>query len=114
MQQLPKLSLRISRRRWMYSVAHDVQAALVEKLSGQKFDDFVGVSESSVLSACPIIFRLADAQSRGNREYISRTASWRGTRGPLAQNYGDVVLGGFSISTTAADYADSPRCCERR
>ena len=25
--------------RWVYSVAHDVQAALVEKLSGQKFDD---------------------------------------------------------------------------
>jgi len=27
--------------RWVYSVAHDVQAALVEKLSGQKFDEFV-------------------------------------------------------------------------
>ena len=28
--------------RWVYSVSHDVQAALVERLSGTKFEDFVG------------------------------------------------------------------------
>jgi len=53
--------------RWVYSVAHDVQAALVEKLSGQKFDEFVrqriftplGMSDSMFKSrrrrrhACP-------------------------------------------------------------
>ena len=35
---------------WVYSVAHDVQAALVEKLSGQKFDE-TSASGSSRRSA---------------------------------------------------------------
>src|SRR5262245_27494629 len=42
MEKLPKLPLLYQPGdRWVYSVAHDVQAALVEKLSGQKFDEFV-------------------------------------------------------------------------
>ena len=40
MTKLAKLPLLYQPgERWVYSVAHDVQAALVEKLSGQKFDD---------------------------------------------------------------------------
>src|SRR5262245_32368387 len=42
MEKLGKLPLLYQPGdRWVYSVAHDVQAALVEKLSGQKFDEFV-------------------------------------------------------------------------
>src|SRR5690606_29614023 len=42
MRKLPTLPLLYQPGdRWVYSVAHDVQAALVEKFSGMKFDDFV-------------------------------------------------------------------------
>jgi CubicO group peptidase (beta-lactamase class C family) len=42
MTKLPKLPLLYQPgEQWVYSVAHDVQAALVEKLSGQPFDVFV-------------------------------------------------------------------------
>ena len=42
MAKLGKLPLAYQPgERWVYSVSHDVQAALVEKLSGQKFDAFV-------------------------------------------------------------------------
>jgi CubicO group peptidase (beta-lactamase class C family) len=42
MVKLAKLPLMYQPgERWLYSVSHDVQAALVEKLSGMKFDEFV-------------------------------------------------------------------------
>ena len=51
--------------RWVYSVAHDVQAALVEKLSGQKFDDFVRQRIFGPLDMKESMFKVpADKKSR--------------------------------------------------
>ena len=51
--------------RWVYSVAHDVQAALVEKLSGQKFDEFVRQRIFRPLEMNESMFKVpADKQSR--------------------------------------------------
>ena len=44
-------------------------------------------------------------KARQPAEYITRDGKLAKNPSPLAGNYGDVVLGGFSISTTAADYA---------
>jgi CubicO group peptidase (beta-lactamase class C family) len=93
--------------RWEYSVAHDVQAALVEKLSGQKFDEFVRQRIFRPLEMRDSMFKVpADKQSRVPALY---------TRDPngklvvdtsdLGRDYGDKVFGGLSISTTASDYA---------
>lgn len=108
MEKLPRLPLLYQPGdRWVYSVAHDVQAALVEKLSGMKFDEFVRTRIFQPLGMADSYFRLpAEARSRMPPEYVvgsdgklARSAS------PLAQSYGDIALGGFSISTTAHDYA---------
>ena len=51
--------------RWVYSVAHDVQAALVEKLSGQKFDEFVRQRIFTPLEMNDSMFKVpADKKSR--------------------------------------------------
>jgi CubicO group peptidase (beta-lactamase class C family) len=93
--------------RWVYSVAHDVQAALVEKLSGMKFDDFVRTRIFTPLGMADSFFRLpAEARSRMPPEYVvGQDGKLARSPSPLAQSYGDIALGGFSISTTAHDYA---------
>lgn len=107
MAKLPKLPLLYQPGdRWVYSVSHDVQAALVQKLSGQKFDEFVRERIFKPLGMTDSYFRLsAEAKSRQPAEYVTRDGKLEKNPSPLAQNYGDVVLGGFSISTTAQDYA---------
>jgi len=107
MAKLPKLPLLYQPGdRWVYSVAHDVQAALVEKLSGQKFDDFVRERIFRPLGMNDSYFRLpTEAKSRQPAEYVWREGKLAKNPSPLAQSYGDIALGGFSISTTAQDYA---------
>ena len=82
MQKLPKLSLLYQPGdRWVYSVAHDVQAALVEKLSGQKFDDFVRMRIFAPLGMSDSYFKLGGSQkARQPAEYIN------GPDGKLAKN----------------------------
>jgi len=93
--------------RWVYSVAHDVQAALVERISGQKFDDFVrqrifvplGMSDSMFKVPADKASRVPALYTMGpDRKLVVDTS-------PLGQGYGDQVFGGFSISTTIGDYA---------
>lgn len=93
--------------RWVYSVAHDVQAALVEKLSGMKFDEFVRTRIFEPLGMTESYFRLpGNVKPRVPPEYVpGRDGKLAKNPSPLAQSYGDNVLGGFSISTTALDYA---------
>ena len=68
--------------RWVYSVAHDVQAALVEKLSGQKFDDFVRQRIFRPLEMNDSMFKVpADKTSRVPALYAM------GRDGKLASRY---------------------------
>ena len=108
MQKLPTLPLLYQPGdRWVYSVAHDVQAALVEKLSGMKFDDFVRARIFEPLGMSDSFFAVpASAKPRMPPEYVvGQDGRLAKSASPLAESYGDVVLGGFSISTTAEDYA---------
>jgi len=94
--------------RWVYSVAHDVQAALVEKLSGQKFDDFVRQRIFTPLGMTESMFKIpADKKARVPSLYsLGRDGKLAVDTNPLGgANYGDQVFGGYSISTTAGDYA---------
>jgi CubicO group peptidase (beta-lactamase class C family) len=93
--------------RWVYSVAHDVQAALVEKLSGQKFDEFVRQRIFRPLEMNESMFKVpADKQSRVPALYsMGRDGKLTVDSSPLGKGYGDQVFGGYSISTTIGDYA---------
>jgi len=109
MAKLPKLPLLYQPgEQWVYSVAHDVQAALVEKLSGQKFDDYVRQRIFTPLGMADSMFKIpADKKARVPGLYTTgRDGKLAVDTSPLGgANYGDAVFGGYSISTTAADYA---------
>jgi CubicO group peptidase (beta-lactamase class C family) len=93
--------------RWVYSVAHDVQAALVEKLSGQPFDVFVRQRIFTPLGMTDAMFKIpAEKAGRLPTLYV------RGRDGMLSldtsepgRTYGEKVFGGHSVSATAGDYA---------
>ncbi len=93
--------------RWVYSIAHDVQAALVEKLSGQKFDDFVRQRIFRPLEMNDSMFKIpADKTSRVPALYsMGRDGKLVVDTSDLGKDYGDLVFGGYSISTTIGDYA---------
>jgi CubicO group peptidase (beta-lactamase class C family) len=93
--------------RWEYSVAHDVQAALVEKLSGQTFDEFVRQRIFRPLEMKDSMFKVpADKLSRVPALYTrNRDGKMVVDTSDLGRDYGDKVFGGFSISTTIRDYA---------
>jgi CubicO group peptidase (beta-lactamase class C family) len=96
--------------RWEYSVAHDVQAALVEKLSGMPFDQFVRERILVPLGMKHTYFRIpkdlkerlptlyAPVPQGGGAPRIEVDTSW------LGKDYGDRVFGGLSLSSTAGDY----------
>jgi len=109
MTKLAKLPLLYQPgEQWVYSVAHDVQAALVEKLSGQKFDDYVRQRIFTPLGMAESMFKIpADKKPRVPVLYaVGRDGKLAPDNNPLGgANYGDAVFGGYSISTTAADYA---------
>jgi CubicO group peptidase (beta-lactamase class C family) len=92
--------------RWVYSVSHDVQARLVEVLSGIPFDEFVRKRIFEPLGMKNSVFGRPDALK--DKFAVIYTP---GPDGKLAPNgaldapgAATRVLGGFSISTTAADY----------
>jgi CubicO group peptidase (beta-lactamase class C family) len=93
--------------RWVYSVAHDVQAALVEKLSGQTFDDFVRQRIFAPLEMKESMFKVpADKKSRVPVLYSrDKSGKLAPDTSDLGRGYGDLVFGGYSISTTISDYA---------
>ncbi len=108
MEKLPKRPLLYHPGdRWVYSVAHDVQAALVEKLSGQPFDAFVRQRIFTPLGMTDAMFEIpAEKAGRLPTLYV------RGRDGTLSldtsepgRTYGDKVFGGHSVSATAGDYA---------
>jgi CubicO group peptidase (beta-lactamase class C family) len=108
MEKLGKLPLLYQPGdRWVYSIAHDVQAALVEKLSGQKFDDFVRQRIFDPLEMKDSMFEVpADKKSRVPSLYsMGRDRKLAVDTSDLGRGYGDLVFGGYSISTTIGDYA---------
>lgn len=91
---------------WIYSVSHDVQARLVEVLSGQPFDAFVRERIFRPLGMTESVFGRPDALKE-------RFATIYNVNDDGGLVYSDAldgpgassrVLGGFSISTTARDY----------
>ncbi|MET0291247.1 MAG: serine hydrolase domain-containing protein [Steroidobacteraceae bacterium] len=90
--------------RWVYSAAHDMQAALVEKLSGQKFDDFV---RKRILEPLD----MKDSTLGIPAKDIDRfTSYYRFESGKLVLNDKRTdstykgVRGGSSLTSTARDY----------
>ncbi|HWL62596.1 MAG TPA: serine hydrolase domain-containing protein [Steroidobacteraceae bacterium] len=92
--------------RWVYSVSHDVQARLVEVLSGIPFDEFVRTRIFEPLGMKNSVFGRPDAlKDRFAAIYTVGQDGKLAPNGALdAPGAATRVLGGFSISTTAADY----------
>jgi CubicO group peptidase (beta-lactamase class C family) len=91
---------------WVYSVSHDVQARLVEVLSGMSFDEFVQQRIFEPLGMKQTVFGRPDALKDQFAVIYGVDAEGKLTpSGALdAPGAATRVLGGFSISSTAADY----------
>lgn len=91
---------------WIYSVAHDVQARLVEVLSGMSFDDFVRQRIFEPLKMEHSVFGRPEALKDQFAVIYSLDEDGRLVpSGALdAPGAATRVLGGFSVSSTAADY----------
>jgi CubicO group peptidase (beta-lactamase class C family) len=95
--------------RWVYSVAHDVQAYLVELFSGMRFDKFVQTRIIQPLGMKDAVFGIP-------KEYVGRYTTTYGqkkeggiepTDKPGSSTYArytDHPFGGLSLSSTALDY----------
>ena len=107
-QKLGKLPLGYQPgTRWVYSVSHDVQARLVEVLSGQPFDEFVRERILEPLGMKETVFgRPESLKDRFAVIYAENDSGALVPNGALdAPGMATRVLGGFSMSSTAADYA---------
>ncbi len=93
--------------KWVYSVSHDIQAALVQKLSGMPFDEFVRQRIFAPLGMKNAYFKIpADQKGRVPAQYANAPGGKIVVdNSPMGANYGDTVFGGLSISTAASDYA---------
>ena len=95
--------------RWVYSVAHDVQAYLVEYFSGMRFDRYVQTRILQPLGMRDTVFGIP-------KEYVNRyTTNYGPAKGggleatdkPENSNYArylDHPFGGLGLSSTAMDY----------
>jgi CubicO group peptidase (beta-lactamase class C family) len=95
--------------RWVYSVAHDVQAYLVECFSGMRFDKYVQAKIFQPLGMKDAVFGIP-------KEYVARYTTNYGpskqggiepTDKPETSNYARFVdhpFGNTSLSSTAMDY----------
>jgi CubicO group peptidase (beta-lactamase class C family) len=106
-QRLGKLPLAYEPgTQWIYSVSHDVQARLVEVLSGMPFDQFVTQRIFKPLKLEHTFFGRPDALK--DQFAVLYGVSPEGKLVPTgaldAPGAATKVLGGFSVSSTAADY----------
>ncbi len=95
--------------RWVYSVAHDVQAYLVEYFSGMRFDKYVLTKIAKPLGMKDAVFGIP-------KDYVGRyTTNYGPAKGgglqpidkPESSSYArftDHPFGGLSLSSTAMDY----------
>ncbi len=91
---------------WIYSVSHDVQARLVEVLSGMPFDEFVRQRIFEPLGMKHTVFGRPDAlKDQFAVIYGVNPENQLTPSGALDEpGAASRVLGGFSVSATAADY----------
>jgi CubicO group peptidase (beta-lactamase class C family) len=91
---------------WVYSVSHDVQARLVEVLSGKPFDEYVRERIIEPLGLKNMVFGRPEALK--DRFAVIYRPDQNGKLAPTGAldepGAATRVLGGFSISATAADY----------
>jgi CubicO group peptidase (beta-lactamase class C family) len=92
---------------WVYSVSHDVQARLVEVLSGMPFDEFAQQRIFDPLGMQETVFGRPDAlKDRFAVIYRRNPAEQLEPTGALDRpGAASRVLGGLSLSSTASDYA---------
>jgi len=92
---------------WVYSVSHDVQARLVEVLSGMPFDKFVQQRILDPLGMKETVFGRPDALK--DQFAVIYGGSQQGQLQPTGAldrpGAASRVLGGLSLSSTASDYA---------
>jgi CubicO group peptidase (beta-lactamase class C family) len=107
--------------RWVYSVAHDIQAYLVEHFSGQRFDEYVRGAVLTPLKLTDMVFGIPKthlarytamyAPKRGGGLEMNETAEGAPTKAatpPLDGGYArytTIPFGGLSLSGTAMAYA---------
>jgi CubicO group peptidase (beta-lactamase class C family) len=106
-QRLGKLPLAYEPgTQWVYSVSHDVQARLVEVLSGMPFDQFVKQRIFEPLGMKQTVFGRPDELK--DKFAVIYNVNAEGKLAPSdaldAPGAATRVLGGFSVSATAADY----------
>jgi CubicO group peptidase (beta-lactamase class C family) len=90
--------------RWVYSAAHDVQAALVERLSGRKFEDFVRTRIFEPLDMKDSTLGIpAKDVSRLTTYYRFEEGKLVASDKPATSTYTG-VRGGSSLTSTARDY----------
>jgi CubicO group peptidase (beta-lactamase class C family) len=93
-------------RQWVYSVSHDVQARLVEVLSGMPFDEFARARIFAPLRMNDTVFGRPDTlKDRFAVIYGGQRGQLRPTGALDQPGAASRVLGGLSLSSTAADYA---------
>ena len=98
-------------RKWHYSAAVDVQALLVEKLSGLPFETYVrrnifdplGMKESAWTQPDDRFVRLAAMYEKGSDGKLQR-ASEQEQRGLNFSSERKLTMGGAGIASTADDY----------
>jgi CubicO group peptidase (beta-lactamase class C family) len=92
---------------WIYSVSHDVQARLVEVLSGMSFDKFAQQRIFDPLGMKETVFGRPEALK--DRFAVIYGRSQQGQLQPTGAldrpGAASRVLGGLSLSSTASDYA---------
>jgi CubicO group peptidase (beta-lactamase class C family) len=91
---------------WIYSVSHDVQARLVEVLSGMPFDEYVRQHVFEPLGLKHTMFGRPDAMKEQFAAIYQVDDAGKLSRSDALDAPGAAaqVFGGFSISATAADY----------
>ena len=94
--------------RWVYSFAHDVQAHLVERLSGESFAEYCRRTIFDPLGMKDTVFGIPDAlAARYPREYVADDAGGiravPTTQDPYRHMTGR-AFGGVGLASTARDY----------
>lgn len=92
---------------WVYSFSHDVQARLVEVLSGQTFEEYVrehvfeplGMSETVFGLPARLADRFANTYSPNDEGELEASDT------PEETSYDTAAFGGTSLSGTVTDYA---------